>query len=95
MLPPDQQLFLQQNLRLQLEAARISLLRGNQALYDTSLQTASQLLRDHFDGSDTGVQNYLEQIDKLAKLNVRPELPDISASLMALRDTLAKTGGAQ
>jgi uroporphyrin-3 C-methyltransferase len=95
MVPPDQQLFLQQNLRLQLEAARISLLRGNQALYDTSLQTAVQLLRDHFDADDAGVGNYLGEIDKLGKIRVRPELPDISASLLALRDTLAKTGGAQ
>jgi len=93
LLPPDQQLFIQQNLRLQLEAARVSLLRANQALFDSSLQTAAQLLKEYFDTDDAKTTAYLEQVGRFSQVNIRPQLPDISASLIALREQLKKAGG--
>lgn len=92
LLPPDQQLFIQQNLRLQLEAARVSLLRGNQALFDSSLQSAVQQLNQYFDTDNAKVKSYLTEIEVLSRLRVRPQLPDISASLIALREQLNKIG---
>jgi len=92
LLPPDQQLFIQQNLRLQLEAARISLLRGNQALFDTSLQTAVQLVKEYFDTNDSKAASFLKEVGELSTFNVRPQLPDISTSLIALRELLGKAG---
>ena len=92
LLPPDQQLFIQQNLRLQLEAARVSLLRGNQALFDSSLQSAVQQLNDYFDSGDAKVQSSLAELDELSRFRVRPQLPDISAALIALREQLNKLG---
>ena len=92
LLPPDQQLFIQQNLQLQLEAARVSLLRGNQALFDSSLKSAAQLLNEYFDTDDAGVSSYLTEIEALTGFNIRPQLPDISASMIALREQLRKVG---
>lgn len=92
LLPPDQQLFIQQNLRLQLEAARVSLLRGNQALFNSSLQTAQQLVHEYFDTEDAKAAAFLKELDSLAALSVRPQMPDISKSLLLLRELLKKEG---
>ena len=89
LLPPDQQLLVQQNLRLQLEAARLSLLRGNQTLFDSSLRSAVQLLNDYFDTDDAAGKSFLkERVHR--SFNLRPQLPDISASLIALREQLGQ-----
>lgn len=92
LLPPDQQLFIQQNLRLQLEAARVSLLRGNQTLFISSLQTAQQLVHDYFDTDDAKAIAFLKELGTLASLNVRPQMPDISKSLLLLRELLKQEG---
>ena len=92
LLPPDQQLLVQQNLRLQLEAARLSLLRGNQTLFDSSLRSAVQLLNDYFDTDDAAGKSFLKELGALSSFNLRPQLPDISASLIALREQLGQGG---
>ena len=92
LLPSDQQLLIQQHLSLQLEAARVSLLRGSQALFSTSLQNAIRLLHEHVDLDDTRSKAYLEQLTAYSKLQIRPQLPDISASLIALREQIKTLG---
>ncbi|MCB1751919.1 MAG: uroporphyrinogen-III C-methyltransferase [Gammaproteobacteria bacterium] len=92
LLPPDQQLLVQQNLILQLEAARVSLLRGNQALFDSSLQSAVQFLNAYFDIDDAAGKSFLNEVGVIAGFKVRPQLPDISASLIALRKQLETAG---
>ena len=88
MLPPDQQYFVYQNLRLQLEAARMSLLRGDQPLYDASLEIAGQWLEEFFDGNDPATRSMQREIGELKQIVVQPALPDVSASLIALRERL-------
>ena len=85
MLPPEQQYFLFQNLRLQLEAARIALLRGETELYRSSLATAAEWLEEYFDTEDPGTRATLEAIRRLSAAELRPALPDISGSLRALQ----------
>jgi len=93
MLPPDQQYFVYQNLRLQLEAARTALLQRDQALYDASLATARQWLGEFFDPDDGATRAMQQAIEKLGGVQVRPELPDISRSLMALQARMKQLGG--
>ena len=88
MFPPDQRQFVYQNLRLQFEGARLALLRRNQSLFSTSLQTAEQWIRDFFDPNDAGTRAMLEGIGSLRQVNVDPELPDISGSLLVLQEQL-------
>jgi len=88
MQPPDQQYFIYQNLRLQLETARLSLLRGDQPLYDASLEIAGQWLQEFFDGSDPATRSMQEAIGELKQIAVQPVLPDVSGSLVALRERL-------
>ena len=92
MMPPDQQFFVQQNLRLKFESARMAMLRGDQALFDTSLQVAKQWLTDFFETDNSTAKALQAQIAELEAVNVNPDLPDISASLIALRERIKRSG---
>lgn len=95
MLPPEQRYFVYQNLRLQLEAARLAVLRADPDLYASSLETTDEWIREFIILEDAEAQAMLDEIAKLTKINIRPELPDISNSLRLLRDGMeaAATGG--
>ncbi|HHO67545.1 MAG TPA: hypothetical protein ENK12_00810 [Gammaproteobacteria bacterium] len=88
MLPPEREYFLRLNLRLQLEGARLALLRQDPALYRDSLAAARRWLAAYFDDSDAAVQQALQELDDLAATDIRPPLPDISASLRLLRQQM-------
>ncbi|MCG8426032.1 MAG: uroporphyrinogen-III C-methyltransferase [Chromatiales bacterium] len=88
MLAPDQHFFVQQNLRLKFESARMAMLRGDQALYDASLQLAKQWLSDFFETDNSAAQALLKQIDDIEGVKVNPTLPDISGSIVELRERL-------
>lgn len=92
MLPPDQEYFLRQNLRLKLEAAQLAALRRNEAAYGNSLQTAREWLNAYFDKGAGAVTAMLTEIDRLEQARLNPPLPDISGSLRALREAAAGTG---
>ncbi len=88
MLAPEQRWFLYQNLQLQLQAARLALLRREQPLYDASLTTVAQWLKEFFDPEQDTARSMQAEIELLEGVNVRPEWPDISGSLRALRARL-------
>lgn len=92
MLPPEQQFFVYQNLRLKLEAARVAVLRGDQALYDGSITSAREWLLEFFDAEKPATQALAKQLDELKSQNLSPKLPDISASLVALNERLKQKG---
>jgi len=88
MLPPDREYFLRENLRLQLAAASLALLRNDEAQYSAALQTAVQWLGSYFDNAGTGVQKLTAELEQLAQVNISPALPDVSASLRLLRQQI-------
>lgn len=88
MLPPDGEYFLRENLRLQLAAARLALLRNDEAQYSSALQTAVQWLGSYFDNTSASVQQLTVELGKLAQVNISPPLPDVSASLRLLRQQI-------
>ncbi|MGD2074481.1 MAG: uroporphyrinogen-III C-methyltransferase [Gammaproteobacteria bacterium] len=94
MLPPAAEYFLRENLRLQLAAARLALLRNEGAQYREALGTASEWLAVHFAQNSPQVEQAVSRLEELAALDVAPELPDISASLRLLREQM-KPGGEQ
>ncbi|MFQ5644781.1 MAG: uroporphyrinogen-III C-methyltransferase [Thiogranum sp.] len=94
MLPPEREYFLRENLRLQLSAARLALLRDDSVQYQATLATASSWLNDYFSASDARVKELLVQLEQLAAIDVAPQLPDVSASLRLLRQQL-KLGAQQ
>ena len=81
LLPPEQEFFLRENLKLRLLTARIALLQHDEASYRADLQTAEQWLRNYFDLRERATQAALINIQQLSSSNIVIELPDISESL--------------
>jgi uroporphyrin-3 C-methyltransferase len=86
LLAPEQTYYLKQNLRLMLEQAELALLKKDQPLYKKSLSKAQAWLNQYFLKENPAISSILNQINKLAALNINPELPDISESLRLLKD---------
>lgn len=84
MLPPGQQFFLQQNLRLKLETARLALLQRDTQTFQDTLDTTKKWLETYFDIETTAVANMLNSLAPYQKLDLQPTLPDISNSLRTL-----------
>lgn len=85
LLPPDQEFFLRENLKLRLMSARLALLSRDEDSFRHELKTAQLWTARYFDGkSDEGIR-MLSGLKKLATSSIRTELPDISSSLQAVR----------
>lgn len=78
-LVPEQRYFLYQNLRLQLESARLALLNADSSSYQHSLKTAVNWLEKYFTGDERDAM--LNTLRELQGKQVNVVIPDISASL--------------
>lgn len=85
MLSPEAAYFLRANLALQFQAARLALLKGQQGVFEQSLNDASKWLREYYDTDSQAVASVLETLDELADSTVDAMPPDISRSLKLLR----------
>jgi uroporphyrin-3 C-methyltransferase len=85
MLAPEQQFFLYENLRLYLESARLAVARADRELYRDSLNTVGSWLSTHFDNADPLTKSTRSAVNELMRIDIRPMLPDISASLRSLQ----------
>lgn len=85
LLPPSQEFFLRENLKLRLLAARLALMSRDEENFRQELKTAQLWTARHFDGKSNEVTRMLSSLRKLSVANIRVELPDISPSLQAVR----------
>lgn len=90
LLAPDERYFLQQNLRLKLESARLAMLRRDGQLYRNSLGDARQWITKYFDQEAPATAGALKELARLQQIDIAPKLPDISASLNALQSWLKR-----
>jgi uncharacterized protein HemX len=95
MLTPDAAQLLRGNLALQLLAARLALLRGEQAIFEQSLDDADALLSQYFDGSSTQVSSARDTIAEIRGSMVAVTAPDISESLRLIRQFRVLSESAQ
>jgi len=93
LIAPDAVHFLRTNLALQLQSARLALLRGEKAVFEQSLDDAAAWLRQYFDTESTQVASALTTIDEIRGGLFAVAPPQISESLRLLRQfkTLAET----
>ena len=84
-LSPDAEFFLRNNIALQLQSARLALLRGEQAIFEQTLDDTSALLHEYFDLNSTAVGGALETIAEIRGHVFTTDTPDISGSLQLLR----------
>lgn len=85
LMSPDAAYFLRANLALQLQTARLALLRGEQAIFEQSLANAADWLKQYYASDDRAVQSALDTISRLSEGNFSVSPPDISESLRLLR----------
>ena len=90
LLAPDQAAYLQQNLLLKLEGARLAMLRGEESLYRNSLKEARMWIETFYDTASPATRDVLKHLTVLHEMQVAPALPDISQSLAALQQTRLK-----
>ena len=91
---PDAQYFLRANLALQLQAARLALLRNEKEIFEQSLDDASNWLTRYYDADSAPVQSALETITEIRNGMFSISPPDISESLRLLRQHVALSGAA-
>lgn len=84
-LSPDAEFFLRNNIALQLQSARLALLRSEQAIFEQTLDDTSALLTDYFDQESASVTGALETIAEIRGYVFTTATPDISESLRLLR----------
>ena len=85
LLTPDAARLIRSNLALQLQAARLALLRGEQAIFEQSLEDADALLEQYFDGDSAQVKSAQATIAEIRDGMVAVAAPDISESLRLIR----------
>ncbi|PUA27537.1 MAG: uroporphyrinogen III methylase [Cellvibrio sp. 79] len=88
-LPPDEQKFLQQNLRLMLEQAQVALLRNEKGIYQESLVKAQNWINQYY-ALNEKAKAVLEELQSLQREEISPELTNFSNSASALADYIAK-----
>ncbi len=92
LLPPSEEWYLRQNLKLKLEQARLSLLRFETSLYHQLLDEAGEWLKAYFNTESAAVKGMLESLQQLKQADLRPSLPDVSESLRILRKHMESLG---
>jgi uroporphyrin-3 C-methyltransferase len=85
MLAPKERFFLIENIRLQLEQARLAMLSGQAAVYQERITTTIAWIKEHFDKDAQVTVATLATLNDLAKQSIAPELPDISNTYQAIQ----------
>jgi len=85
LISPDAEYFLRNNIALQLQSARLALLRGEQAIFEQTLDDTSALLNTYFDSGSAQVQSAQLTIAEIREDVFTSSAPDISESLRLLR----------
>lgn len=85
-LAPEQAEALRQILLLKLETTRAALLRGDETLYKTSLSSAADWLKEHFDAAAPETRDMANEFNALLAHDISLPFPDISKSLSLLRN---------
>jgi uroporphyrin-3 C-methyltransferase len=84
-IAPEAQYFLRANLALQLQAARLAMLRGEAGMFEQSLDDAADWLNEYYDTDSMPVSSALQTIADIRGSALSVALPDISESLRLLR----------
>ena len=77
--------YLRQGLWLQLESARLAMMRHDGAIYSASLDRVDATVRQFFKNGSSEVQAMLLETSGLKQVKIAPAMPDISAPWTQLR----------
>ena len=85
LIAPEQSFFLRENLRLRLLSARLALLARDDRSFKADLSAARGWLTEYFDKGNRQVQSTLATLSQLSSIAMPGQMPDLSASLDAVR----------
>ena len=85
LIAPEAEFFLRANLSLQIQTARLALLRGEETVFRQSLDDVSQWLTEYYDADSAAVQSAQTTITSIRGSAFNVAIPDISRSLRLLR----------
>lgn len=86
LLPPNQEFFLRENLKLNLLSARLALLSRDESSFRQGLKTAQLWTTRYFDAKSSESKRMSDELRKLTASDISVKVPDISASLQAVRN---------
>jgi uroporphyrin-3 C-methyltransferase len=86
LLSPSQVFFLRENLKLRLLGARLALLARDVKSFKADLKAAAEWLGRYYDARDKAVAGAVASVQQIQDSPLSIELPDISASLDAVRN---------
>ncbi|MEQ1592373.1 MAG: uroporphyrinogen-III C-methyltransferase [Thiobacillaceae bacterium] len=90
LLPPDQEYFLRENIKLRLLSARLNLLIQDQSGFHADLKAAETMLTRYFNIRDSAVNSALNELRRVGSLQIAVQAPDIQTSLTALETLKAR-----
>ncbi|MFV1998087.1 MAG: uroporphyrinogen-III C-methyltransferase [Acidiferrobacterales bacterium] len=93
LLPPEQQYFLRENLRLMILGAQQAALRADPDTYRNNLKSANRWAQEYFDTRSQPLLQLIREIGSLSKARLATAQPNISASLKELRKISLKKAG--
>lgn len=85
LLPPEQEFFLRENLKLRLLLARMDIMSRDEVAFKHEIHTVRGWLRTYFDVKSGNGARMMDSLKKLGAANINIELPDINASLNQVR----------
>ena len=86
LVDPGQEFFLRENLKLRLLSARIALLQRDGRTYRADLLAAREWVERFYDTRERNLATTLTALRQLSEVDIGIAVPDISASLTAVRD---------
>jgi uroporphyrin-3 C-methyltransferase len=89
LITPAQAYFLRESLRLRLLSARMSLLAHEEESFKADTRQSLQWLEQYFNGKDHKVEQAVATLRQISAAEINIEVPDISASLEAVRNAKA------
>lgn len=90
LLTAEQSHFIVQNLRLQLESAKLALLRQDSKNLSATIEMAQHWLSRYYDQQDEAVEKLQTFLKQLKKLELNQKLPDVSVTLQSLQQLIAQ-----
>lgn len=89
LLPPEQNFFLRENLKLRLLNARLALFAREQWSFRNDLKQAQQVLERYFDTREKSVQGVQAALKQLVATDIVIDLPNLNETLTAMRNSKA------
>lgn len=92
LLSPEQAFFLRENLKMRLLDARLALIQRDGATYQADLAAAGQYAARYFDRDAPTTRQWQSVLSEVATVRLSVTLPDLSASLKAVREAQGNKG---